>query len=210
MGWFGEFDRREGWAGPGLLSCAHWLSWRIGLSPGAAREQVRVTRALLELPAVAAAFAAGIMSYSQARAVTRVATLQDGVDWVELARHTSAAQLERIVRGIRRVQVIEQEEADPEQAQWLMRTRRRYDRDGNLVITIITRPEYGPVLEAALQAKRTELDRERRTGCGQPVPAGTPGDSRQGGDTKLTLPPDHTVSRIDLGYVVSVLRLQAS
>jgi len=23
----GEFDRREAWSRPGLLSCAHWLSW---------------------------------------------------------------------------------------------------------------------------------------------------------------------------------------
>ena len=23
--WIAEFDRREGWAGPGMLSCAHWL-----------------------------------------------------------------------------------------------------------------------------------------------------------------------------------------
>src|SRR5687767_1465520 len=67
--WIAEFDRREGWAGPGLLSCAHWLCWRIGLSPNAAREQVRVARRLEELPEVAAAFSAGRMSYSQARAI---------------------------------------------------------------------------------------------------------------------------------------------
>ena len=42
--WVAEFDRREGWAGTGLLSCAHWLSWKVGLSLGAAREQVRVAR----------------------------------------------------------------------------------------------------------------------------------------------------------------------
>ena len=35
-----QFDQREGWSG--FASCAHWLSWRIGLAPGAAREKVRV------------------------------------------------------------------------------------------------------------------------------------------------------------------------
>ena len=45
-----EFDRREAWGGPGLLSCAHWLVWKTGLSPGAAREKVRVARALADLP----------------------------------------------------------------------------------------------------------------------------------------------------------------
>ena len=44
-----EFDAREGW-GNGFRSCAHWLTWRIGLEPGAARERVRVARALGSLP----------------------------------------------------------------------------------------------------------------------------------------------------------------
>ena len=40
-----EFDARGGW-GNGFRSCADWLSWRIGLDLGAAREKVRVARAL--------------------------------------------------------------------------------------------------------------------------------------------------------------------
>ena len=31
-----EFDRREGWAGWGLHSCAHWLSYRCGIGLQAA------------------------------------------------------------------------------------------------------------------------------------------------------------------------------
>ena len=41
-----QFDEAGGWADQGALSCAHWLSWRIGLELGAAREHVRVARAL--------------------------------------------------------------------------------------------------------------------------------------------------------------------
>ena len=41
-----EFDERGGWSLQGALSCAHWLNWRIGLQLGAAREKVRVARAL--------------------------------------------------------------------------------------------------------------------------------------------------------------------
>src|SRR5688500_2841749 len=96
--WIGEFDRREGWAGTGLLSCAHWLSWRVGLSLPAAREQVRVARRLPELPELAAAFADGRVSYSKARAITRVAEPEDGIDWVGLARCSTAAQLETFPR----------------------------------------------------------------------------------------------------------------
>src|SRR5882762_8147218 len=40
-----EFDARGGWT-TGVLSCAAWRSWRVGLEPGAARERVRVARAL--------------------------------------------------------------------------------------------------------------------------------------------------------------------
>src|SRR5689334_21265982 len=78
LAWIAEFDQREGWAGHGILSCAHWLSWRIGLSPSAAREQVRVARRLTELPAVQGAFADGRVSYSKVRAITRAAQPDDG------------------------------------------------------------------------------------------------------------------------------------
>jgi hypothetical protein len=40
-----EFDAREGW-NHGFRSCADWLNWRVGLGLGAAREKVRVARAL--------------------------------------------------------------------------------------------------------------------------------------------------------------------
>src|SRR6185369_12182074 len=35
-----EFDARGGWCN-GFRSCAAWLSWRVGLDLGAARERVR-------------------------------------------------------------------------------------------------------------------------------------------------------------------------
>ncbi|MGH9071192.1 MAG: DUF222 domain-containing protein, partial [Acidimicrobiales bacterium] len=54
-----SFDAREGWAIYGIVSCAHWLSWRCGLSLGAAREKVRVARALRSLPVIAAGAATG-------------------------------------------------------------------------------------------------------------------------------------------------------
>ena len=47
----GEFDARRGWACWDLPSCAAWLAWKCQVAPGTAREQVRVARALRELPA---------------------------------------------------------------------------------------------------------------------------------------------------------------
>src|SRR5947207_1222774 len=49
-----EFDARGGW-NSGFSSCAAWLSWRVGLDLGAARERVRVARALATLPRLAQA-----------------------------------------------------------------------------------------------------------------------------------------------------------
>jgi len=37
-----EFDARGGW-GHGFSSCAAWLTWRVGLDRGAARERVRAS-----------------------------------------------------------------------------------------------------------------------------------------------------------------------
>ena len=68
-----EFDARGGW-NTGFRSCAAWLSWRVGLDLGAAREHVRVARALGTLPRLAQALARGELSYSKVRALTRVAT----------------------------------------------------------------------------------------------------------------------------------------
>jgi hypothetical protein len=168
--WIGEFDERGGWAGVGMLSCAHWLSWKIGLSPGAARERVRVAARLRDLPAVAESFGQGEMSWTQVRAITRVARPDDGIDWVEIARSTSGAQIEKLVRGIRRAQTVEEAKEDCERAAWLVRTRKTYDPDGNLVMTIYAKAEVAPVVEAALDAKRAELEREQ---AAEDVPAGT-------------------------------------
>ena len=59
LGLVAEFDRREGWADWGCRSCAHWVSWRCGIAPVAAREHVRVARRLESLPLVRSAFAGG-------------------------------------------------------------------------------------------------------------------------------------------------------
>jgi len=96
-----EFDAREGWA-TGFSSCAAWLTWRVGLDPGAARERVRVARALGGLPRIAEALARGEISYSKVRALTRVATPETEERLLALARSGTAEHVERVVRGWRR------------------------------------------------------------------------------------------------------------
>src|SRR2546427_10009404 len=96
-----EFDERGGW-NTGFSSCAAWLSWRVGLDLGAARERVRVARALATLPRLAQALACGELSYAKVRALTRVATPETEERLLAVGRAGTAEHVERIVRGWRR------------------------------------------------------------------------------------------------------------
>src|SRR6185369_14289968 len=60
-----RFDACSGWYRQGALSCAAWLSWRIGLDLCAAREKVRVARTLGSLPLIDEALRRGQVSYSK-------------------------------------------------------------------------------------------------------------------------------------------------
>jgi hypothetical protein len=93
-----EFDELDGWHRAGALSCAHWLSWRVGMDLGAAREKVRVAKRLAELPLIDAALARGEISYSKVRAISRIATADNEADLLSMAVNTTGSQLERICR----------------------------------------------------------------------------------------------------------------
>jgi Domain of unknown function (DUF222)/HNH endonuclease len=155
LGLVGEFDRREAWAEWGCRSCTHWLSYRCGISPAAAREQVRVARRLAELPRLRAAFARGELCYSQVRAVTRVATPDTEADLLEIALHATAAQLETIVRAYRGV--LEVELGDTSEQYRRRFVRCEHDDDGALLITARLPAEEGALVLAALDASRKAL-----------------------------------------------------
>jgi hypothetical protein len=93
-----EFDSREGWADCGLKSCAHWLSWKCSFALGVAREKLRIAHRLEELPLVREAFSRGELSYCKVRALTRAATPETEEGLLEIARHATGAQLEKLVR----------------------------------------------------------------------------------------------------------------
>jgi hypothetical protein len=98
-----QFDHLEGWKREGFASCADWLAYRTGLDRMTAREKVRVARALAGLPGTSAAMANGELSFSQVRALTRVADPDNEEDLLEQARSMSASSLERLVRSWRRL-----------------------------------------------------------------------------------------------------------
>jgi len=164
-----EFDIREGW-GNGFRSCAEWLTWRIGLAPGAAREHVRVARALGSLPRVALALARGEVSYSKVRAITRVATPDTEERLLAVARAGTAAHVECIVRAWRAVdrKAEVQETAERRRARGVHVYQ---DEDGMVVVRGRLEPEAGALLMQALAAARETLYQRRRDTAD--VPAGT-------------------------------------
>jgi Domain of unknown function (DUF222) len=151
----GEFDRRDGWEPSGCRSCAHWLSWRCGVSSAAAREQVRVARRLGELPAIRAAFGRGELSYSKVRALSRVASRELEGELLELARYATASQLERVLRAYRGV--IARERTGLDNAHGERYLRLDCDDDGSVVIRGRLPAEEGALVAVALAAARDGL-----------------------------------------------------
>ena len=52
-------------------SLAHWLSWCCSMTPGVAREHVRVAKALRKMPTIAALFQEGRLSVHQVLAAAK-------------------------------------------------------------------------------------------------------------------------------------------
>src|SRR5437762_2483774 len=184
------FDARGGW-NTGFRSCAAWLSWRAGLDLGAARERVRVARALGTLPLLAEALARGELSYAKVRALTRVATPETEARLLGVGRAGTAAHVERIVRGWRCVD--RRAEAREAKHRHTSRALRVYqDEDGMVVVRGRLEPEVGALVLQALAAARESLyqrarERDRAsTGFGN-VSAETPTVTQQRADALALL-----------------------
>src|SRR5213596_3442026 len=162
-----DFDARGGW-GNGFRSCAAWLTWRIGLDPGAARERVRVARALGTLPRLAQALARGELSYAKVRALSRVATPETEEQLLGVGRAGTAEHVERIVRAWRRVD----RNAEAAEAAMLHKSRALHvyqDEDGMVVVRGRLDREAGAVLIQALAAARERLYRQTGNVSGRRV-----------------------------------------
>ncbi|SFE08526.1 DUF222 domain-containing protein [Blastococcus tunisiensis] len=167
-----EFDERDGWHGYGIASCAHWLSWQCGLSPGAAREHVRVARALGGLPLIEAAFAAGHLSFSKVRALTRIAEPDTEASLLELALELTASQVERTVRQWRRADDQNAGKPPPEERasfdHW-------WDETGMLTVQIRMATEPGAAFMAAIDSIAERTARRERARATRERAQATPG-----------------------------------
>jgi Domain of unknown function (DUF222)/HNH endonuclease len=190
-----EFDQRKGWAGDGTRSCAHWLSWRAGMNLRTAAERLRVAHGLRNLPLITETYAAGQLSYSKVRAITRV-TGTDTATLTRIAaeiaagtpelRHTTvadpetaerillnvalsgtASHLESVVSAVRRRHTPPEDHAARRSLSW------QWDDDGSLILRARLTPDAGAALIAAIDAQVPA-----RTANAHPVPA-SPADLDQ-------------------------------
>lgn len=156
-----EWDKRCSIHVYGVKSTAHWLNARCGIAMGAAREKVRVARALEALPKVSELFAKGQLSYSKVRALTRVATPENEDYLIGVALQGTASHLERLTAAYRKLERLH----DPER---LMNQRRMrhvkwyWDEDGTFVFHGRLSAEDGALFIKCVEAMRNLIFREER------------------------------------------------
>jgi len=146
-----ESDRHRDWAAEGFGSCAEWLSWRIGVTRDTAGEKVRTARALERLPLISDAMDKGRISFSKVRALTRAATPENEAELLAFAKTSSAAGVERLVRGWRTT-----DRMDERRAEHLRHARRCLsvfpDNEGMYVVKGLVTPEVANLLMRAIDA----------------------------------------------------------
>ena len=149
-----EFDARNGWTN-GFLSCAHWLSWRTGINMSAARERVRVARALPNLPLLSGALRRGEISYAKVRALTRIANPDNEERLLTIGYCGTAAHVERLVRAWRWCDRCEEERKR------LWRSVSCWvDEDGMVILRARLTAEQGAIVQQALEAASDRLYQE--------------------------------------------------
>ena len=176
-------DRHRDWEDEGFGSCAEWLAWRIGITRGTANEKVRAARALENLPLISEAMARGELSFSKVRALTRAAAPENEAALLDFALAGSAANLERLVRGWKRLSRF-----DERQQERIRHAGRCFsvfpDEEGMYVVKGRLDPEVGAALMSAVEAASDALFAEASTNTNEPGRRGTgkhSGDGRHDG-----------------------------
>jgi hypothetical protein len=152
------FDAQEGYCRFGLATTARWLSHYCGLSRRTAIEHVRVARSLAAHAPLADAMAAGRISFSHARAISRIADRGDPAlidELIMMAEHGSVGQLENTVRGLRTVDDNTTEGVGPTPE----RVSHRWRQDSRFGLSAALDPENGAFLLSAIEtvARRENL-----------------------------------------------------
>ncbi len=136
------YDERQAWQADGSHCMASWLSYRFGLALPQAREWVRVSKALKELPIVRQAFSEGRLGFEMVALISKVATKDDEGELLERISKLSASQARFLVRSMRPISTADANETHAKRSLWMfwdeeermLRLRGRIpDADGLLI-----------------------------------------------------------------------------
>ena len=155
-----QFDQRGGWLKWAFPNCTEWLAWRCDLSLSAAREKVRVAHALMTLPTITSTFAAGQLSYTKVRALTRVAHSKNEKSLISFALKNTATQVEERCRELRCGTDASTSEANGTHARRALRMHRDPSR-GMMTITVELPLETGELIDRALDRARDSNSNEQ-------------------------------------------------
>lgn len=154
-----EFDSDGLWAADGQLSCVNWLVWRAGMARSTAFEKLRVAHELRRRPIVADALARGDLSYSTARALTRMDRPDPEVDQAIVAAVTDGrlgvSDVELLVRSFRLYGDQERPPDEERLASRDVRIVRGDDGTGRVVVTLAETEleEFAATLQAFLDLR---------------------------------------------------------
>lgn len=145
------FDLAQGWRADGQLSCAHWLMWHTKMARATAYEKVQVAHELRRRPVIADAFAAGRLSYSAVRAITRIEDPDRDVD-VALVSLSEAGTVSDLERALRFYRLHASQQRDPFHAPPERSVRRRPNLDGTTTIQLTVEDSEAEELWRIVQA----------------------------------------------------------
>ncbi|MCL2393664.1 MAG: HNH endonuclease [Acidimicrobiaceae bacterium] len=151
-----EYDRRQAWAAWECRSMVEWLSWHCRTSRVTAAQYCRTAAALLTLPVIRERFSRGALSYSQVRALVKVATPATEEMLADWAACMTASQLERVTATYQRCRAAAEQTARE-------RDRRRtlswgYEDDGSVTGVFRLPPEQAALLISAVSERVVPVD----------------------------------------------------
>jgi hypothetical protein len=153
-----EADRRALWGGKwDARNLAEWLSWLTGMAPKPSRDHALVAAKLDELPETHAALGSGSISFDQARLIASAEAPEHDAKLAQLAKQTTAGQLQRVVRAYRKVTALS--ETDDANAAHERRYLNYYFLDDCFELHGKLTTEDGAVVAKALDRARDKLFR---------------------------------------------------
>jgi hypothetical protein len=159
MGALREFDDLGAWSDQHARSPEHWLCWRANVSPRAAKEWFALAHALEGVPKIRAAFADGDLTYWQTQIIAKVATEETQDVLINLATHSTAAQLQRICAAFKGAQRAQSEASAGHHDDRTLGYH--YEDDGFMRVYARLCPEDAAIFEKAIEATAARLKAEQ-------------------------------------------------